>query len=102
MLDEVERDPRQLAVAGAPLVLDADGLNALATALVGRINDVGSALIGGMVAGAVIGTKLLHVLPHRTLGLLFSGLLIVSAGRLFVSTDADSRAPLTAAAAAVT
>jgi hypothetical protein len=29
---------------------------ALATALVGRINDVGSALIGGMVAGAVIGT----------------------------------------------
>jgi hypothetical protein len=29
---------------------------ALATALVGRINDAGSALIGGMVAGAVIGT----------------------------------------------
>jgi hypothetical protein len=29
---------------------------ALATALVGRINDVGSALIGGMIAGAVIGT----------------------------------------------
>jgi hypothetical protein len=29
---------------------------ALATALTGRINDVGSALIGGMVAGAVIGT----------------------------------------------
>jgi hypothetical protein len=28
----------------------------LATALVGRINDAGSALIGGMVAGAVIGT----------------------------------------------
>jgi hypothetical protein len=28
---------------------------ALATALVGRINDVGSALLGGMVAGAVIG-----------------------------------------------
>ena len=28
----------------------------LATALVGRINDLGSALIGGMVAGAVIGT----------------------------------------------
>jgi hypothetical protein len=28
----------------------------LATAVVGRINDVGSALIGGMVAGAVIGT----------------------------------------------
>jgi hypothetical protein len=29
---------------------------ALATALVGRINDFGSALIGGLVAGAVIGT----------------------------------------------
>jgi hypothetical protein len=29
---------------------------ALATAVVGRINDVGSALIGGLVAGAVIGT----------------------------------------------
>jgi hypothetical protein len=28
---------------------------ALATALVGRVNDVGSALVGGMVAGAVIG-----------------------------------------------
>jgi hypothetical protein len=29
---------------------------ALATGVVGRINDVGSALIGGLVAGAVIGT----------------------------------------------
>jgi uncharacterized membrane protein len=29
---------------------------ALATAVVGRINDVGSALIGGLIAGAVIGT----------------------------------------------
>jgi len=29
---------------------------ALATALTGRIDDVGSALVGGMVAGAVIGT----------------------------------------------
>jgi len=29
---------------------------ALATAVTGRINDVGSALIGGMIAGAVIGT----------------------------------------------
>jgi hypothetical protein len=29
---------------------------ALATAVTGRINDLGSALIGGMVAGAVIGT----------------------------------------------
>jgi hypothetical protein len=29
---------------------------ALATALTGRINDIGSALLGGMIAGAVIGT----------------------------------------------
>jgi hypothetical protein len=29
---------------------------ALATAVVGRINDAGSALLGGMIAGAVIGT----------------------------------------------
>ena len=29
---------------------------ALATGVVGRINDLGSALIGGMIAGAVIGT----------------------------------------------
>ena len=49
----------------------------------------------GAVAGAVVGTKLLHVLPHRTLGLLFAGLLIVSAVRLFVSTDADGRGAIT-------
>jgi hypothetical protein len=29
---------------------------ALATAVVGRVNDVGSALLGGLIAGAVIGT----------------------------------------------
>jgi uncharacterized membrane protein len=29
---------------------------ALATAVTGRINDLGSALVGGMIAGAVIGT----------------------------------------------
>jgi uncharacterized membrane protein YfcA len=48
----------------------------------------------GAVAGAVIGTKLLHVLPLRTLGLLFAGILIVSAVRLFISTDADGRTTL--------
>ena len=62
--------------------------------------DVALWLAIGAVAGAVIGTKLLHVLPHRTLGLLFSGLLIVSAVRLFVSTDADDRAAITVATAA--
>ena len=47
------------------------------------------------VGGAVIGTKLLNVLPHRTLGLLFAGVLIVSAVRLFIAPDADGRGNLT-------
>jgi uncharacterized membrane protein len=37
---------------------------ALATALTGRINDFGSALVGGMVAGAVIGTGQWLVARH--------------------------------------
>ncbi len=37
---------------------------ALATAVVGRVNDVGSALIGGLVAGAVIGTGQWLVARH--------------------------------------
>jgi uncharacterized membrane protein YfcA len=49
----------------------------------------------GAVGGAVVGTKLLHVLPHRTLGFAFAALLIVSAIRLFVVTDAGGRADLT-------
>jgi uncharacterized membrane protein YfcA len=48
----------------------------------------------GAVAGAVLGTRLLHVLPHRTLGLLFSAVLVVSAIRLFVSADATGRSDL--------
>lgn len=48
----------------------------------------------GAVGGAVIGTRLLHVLPHRTLGLLFAIILIASAIRLFLSTDADGRGAL--------
>jgi hypothetical protein len=40
---------------------------ALATAVVGRINDAGSALVGGMVAGAVIGTAQ-WLLARRLLG----------------------------------
>jgi uncharacterized protein len=51
----------------------------------------------GAVAGAVIGTKLLHVLPHRTLALLFAIVLIASAVRLFIAVDADGRAPLSPA-----
>jgi uncharacterized membrane protein YfcA len=49
----------------------------------------------GAVAGAVIGTKLLHVLPHRTLGYLFAGILIISAVRLFIATNAAGRTDLT-------
>jgi hypothetical protein len=37
---------------------------ALATAVVGRIDDVGSALLGGMIAGAVIGTGQWLVARH--------------------------------------
>ena len=55
----------------------------------------------GAVGGAVIGTKLLHVLPHRTLGLLFAGILIVSAVRLFFDTDAGGRSALTLADAVI-
>ena len=51
----------------------------------------------GAVAGAVVGTKLLHVLPHRTLGLLFVGILLLSAVRLFIAADADGRSSLTVA-----
>jgi hypothetical protein len=53
----------------------------------------------GAVAGAVVGTKLLHVLPHRTLALLFALVLIASAVRLFIAADADGRAPLSPAGA---
>jgi uncharacterized protein len=54
----------------------------------------------GAVAGAVIGTKLLNILPHRTLGLLFAGVLIASAIRLFISVDADGRPGITVVSAA--
>lgn len=53
----------------------------------------------GAVAGAVLGTRLLHVLPHRTLGFLFAAILVASAIRLFIATDADGRSDLTVLAA---
>lgn len=53
----------------------------------------------GAVAGAVLGTRLLSVLPHRALGIAFSVLLILSAIRLFIPTDADGRSTLTAVTA---
>jgi uncharacterized membrane protein YfcA len=50
----------------------------------------------GAVAGAVVGTKLLHVLPHRTLVMVFTVVVLASAVRLFIATDADGRGSLTA------
>jgi uncharacterized membrane protein YfcA len=51
----------------------------------------------GAVAGAVIGTRLLHVLPQRTLAMIFIAVLVASALRLFLATDADGRGGLSPA-----
>jgi uncharacterized membrane protein YfcA len=59
---------------------------------------VGSWLALGAISGALLGTKLLHVLPHRTLALGFSGLLIVTAIRLFLPLTSGERDPLELAA----
>ena len=45
----------------------------------------------GAVAGAVIGTRLLHVLPQRTLAIIFIVVLVASALRLFLAAEADGR-----------
>ncbi len=45
----------------------------------------------GAVAGAVLGTKLLQVLPHRTLGVAFAVMLLASAARLFVADSGTGR-----------
>lgn len=55
---------------------------------------VGLWLSVGAVAGAVIGTRLLHVLPERTLAVLFIVMLVVSAIRLFTASDATGRSPI--------
>jgi uncharacterized membrane protein YfcA len=52
-------------------------------------------LVVGALGGAVVGTRLLDVLPHRTLGLAFAAMLIVSAVRLFIPTDANGRGDIT-------
>lgn len=49
--------------------------------------------IGG-VLGAVYGTKLIHVLPRRVLGYLFLTVLVITAIRLYVPTDADGRSTI--------
>jgi uncharacterized membrane protein YfcA len=51
----------------------------------------------GAVGGAVIGTRLLHVLPHRTLAIIFIVVLVASALRLFLASDADGRIELSPA-----
>ena len=48
----------------------------------------------GALAGAIIGTRLLEVLPHRTLAIAFSGLLAVTAIRLFLPLDSGVRGVL--------
>jgi uncharacterized protein len=45
----------------------------------------------GALAGAVVGTKLLRVVPVRVIGLVFVGFMLATAVRLFISTDADGR-----------
>jgi uncharacterized membrane protein YfcA len=51
----------------------------------------------GAVVGAVIGTRLLHVLPQRTLAIIFIAVLVASALRLFLAADADGRGELSPA-----
>ena len=49
----------------------------------------------GALAGAVLGTKLIHILPKRTLGYLFATMLIITAIRLFIPMQSDGRDVLT-------
>lgn len=48
----------------------------------------------GAVAGAVLGTKLLHVLPQRVLAFAFAGVLLATAVRLFVPFTSEGRGDL--------
>jgi hypothetical protein len=58
---------------------------------------VGACLAVGALAGAWLGTRLLEVLPHRTLGIAFAALLLVTAVRLFLPLESGTREPLTIA-----
>ena len=56
---------------------------------------VGACLAVGALAGAVLGTRLLNVLPHRALAIGFATLLLVTAVRLFLPlTSEPTRAVL--------
>lgn len=56
---------------------------------------VGTCLAVGALAGALLGTRLLEVLPHRTLGIAFAGLLVITAIRLFMPLESGTRDVLT-------
>jgi uncharacterized membrane protein YfcA len=55
---------------------------------------VAACLAAGALLGALLGTRLLNVLPHRTLAIAFAGLLIVTAIRLFLPLDSGVREAL--------
>jgi uncharacterized membrane protein YfcA len=55
----------------------------------------------GAVGGAVIGTRLLTVLPVRTITVLFVILLLATAARLFIDVDATGRSALDVTSALV-
>jgi uncharacterized membrane protein YfcA len=62
---------------------------------------VAGLLIIGAAAGALLGTRLLHVLSSRVLGVIFVGCLVVTTFRLvFDQSEATGRADLTLASAA--
>ena len=56
-------------------------------------------LATGAIAGALIGTKLIHILPKKVLGYLFAMMLLITAARLFIPLHADGRADLSIFAA---
>lgn len=63
---------------------------------------VGLFLASGAVCGAVVGTHILHKLPHRVLAIAFSALLIVTAVRLLLDhSDAVGRSDLSLVSALV-
>jgi hypothetical protein len=55
---------------------------------------VGLCLAAGALVGAVLGTKLLHILPHRVLAIAFAGILLVTAVRLFLPIESGTRGVL--------
>lgn len=86
-------------VAAAPL-----GLAGTIGYALGRSVDwaVVGLLLAGSAAGAVVGTRLLRRLAHRTLRLGFAALLILTAARLLIDIpEAAGRAPLQPGMAAV-